>query len=245
MESKCSNISSARRKPKKRPFAGKKVYDSGATSEGLQLLREAIQLNQHNSAIRNGLLEVLLKEARVHLDGDWRSAETFVQEALELDPGHPLAKSLSTLIRDKHQDEDVSDALSKAREFQVQGNPAEAVNELDRVLARYPLEARLIKLRASLSQALSAEDREKVRMRDLTALQQLAQESQETSDLQNLEAIFHKSNSFAKYEDDAAFQETMSAIEDRLRQKQTGGNGRDRGARRRQPRRCIHRRAPG
>ena len=199
---------------------GKKVYDSGATSEGLQLLREAIQLNQHNSAIRNGLLEVLLKEARVHLDGDWRSAETFVQEALELDPGHPLAKSLSTLIRDKHQDEEVSDALSKAREFQVQGNPAEAVNELDRVLARYPLETRLIKLRASLSQALSAEDREKVRMRDLTALRQLAQESQETSDLRKLEAIFHKSNSFAKYEDDAAFQVTMSAIEDRLRQKQ-------------------------
>ena len=139
---------------------GKEIYESGATDEGLQLLREAIQLNQQNSAIRNGLLEVLLKEARAHLEGDWRSAEAFVQEALEIDPGHPLAKSLSTLIRDKHQDEDVSAALSKAREFQVQGNPAEAINELDRVLALYPLEARLIKLRASLSQALTAEDRD-------------------------------------------------------------------------------------
>ena len=199
---------------------GKEVYESGATSEGLQLLREAIQLNQHNSAIRNGLLDVLLKEARVHLDGDWRSAEAFVQEALEIDPGHPLAKSLSTLIRDKHQDEDVSAALSKAREFQVQGNPEEAINELDRVLTLYPLETRLIKLRASLSQALSAEDREKVRQRDLTALQQLAQESKETSDPQQLEAIFQKSNRFGKYDDDAAFQETRSVIEDRFREKQ-------------------------
>ncbi len=200
---------------------GKEIYESGATSEGLQLLREAIQLNQHNSAIRNGLLEVLLKEAGTHLEGDWRSAEAFVQEALEIDPGHPLAKSLSTLIRDKHQDEDVSAALSKAREFQVQGNPAEAINELDRVLALYPLEARLIKLRASLSQVLTAEDRDNLRTRDLTTLQQLAQESKETSDPQQLQAILKKSNQFAKYDDDAAFQETRSVIADRLRQKQT------------------------
>ncbi|MBZ5675106.1 MAG: protein kinase [Acidobacteriia bacterium] len=199
---------------------GKKIYESGATSEGLQLLREAIQLNQHNSSIRNGLLEVLLKEAGAHLDADWHSAEAFVQEALEIDPGHPLAKSLSTLIQDKHQDQDVSAALSKAREFQVQGNPAEAINELDRVLARYPLEARLIKLRASLSQMLTAEDRDKIRTQDLTALQGLAKESQETSDPQKLEAIFQKSNMFAKYDEDAAFQQTRSAIEDRLRQQQ-------------------------
>ena len=199
---------------------GKEVYESGATSEGLQLLREAIQLNQHNSAVRNGLLEILLKEARSHMDGNWRSAEAFVQEALELDPGHPLAKSLSTLIRDKHQDEDVSAALSKAREFQVQGNPAEAINELDKVLIAYPLEARLIKLRASLSQTLSNEDRENLRTRDLTALRQLAQDSKETSDPQQLQAIFQKSGKFAKYEGDSAFQETISAIEGRLREKQ-------------------------
>jgi serine/threonine protein kinase len=199
---------------------GRKLYESGGTSEGLQLLREAIQLNQHNSAIRNGLLEVLLKEAGAHLDGDWRSAEAYVQEALEIDPGHPLAKSLSTLIQDKHQDEDVSAALSKAREFQVQGNPAEAINELDSVLARYPLETRLIKLRASLTQMLTAEDRDNIRTQDLTALKQLAKESLETSDPQKLEAIFQKSNRFAKYEDDAAFEETRSAIEDRLREKQ-------------------------
>ncbi|MGH9648028.1 MAG: hypothetical protein ACRD4E_14555, partial [Bryobacteraceae bacterium] len=136
-------------------------------------------------------------------------------------PGHPLAKSLSTLIRDKHQDENVSSAMSKAREFQVQGNPAEAINELDKVLALYPLEARLIKLRASLSQTLTAEDRDQLRTQDLTALQQLAQESKETSDPRELRAIFQKSNRFAKYEGDSAFQETISAIEERLRQKQT------------------------
>jgi serine/threonine protein kinase len=199
---------------------GKEVYESGAASEGLQLLREAIQLNQNNSALRNGLLEILLKEARVHLDGDWHSAEGFVQEALDLDPGHPLAKSLNTLIRDKHQEEDVSQALSKARELQGQGNPVGAVNELDRVLALYPLESRLIKLRASLTPTLSGEDRDKIRTRDLTALQQLAQESRETSDPHLLASILQKSNKFAKYEGDSAFQETLSVIEDRLHKKQ-------------------------
>ena len=88
-------------------------------------------------------------------------------------------------------------------------------------MALYPLEARLIKLRASLSQTLTAEDQDKLRTQDLTALKQLAQESQETNDPQQLRAILQKSNRFAKYEGDSAFQETMSAIEDRLRQKQT------------------------
>jgi len=184
---------------------GREIYESGATAEGLQLLRDAVQLNQHNSSIRNGLMDVLLKEARTHLDGDWRSAEAFVQEALELDPGHPLAKSLSTLIRDKNQDEDVSNALSKAREFQARGNPAEAINELDQVLALYPLEPRLIKLRASLNQLLTAQDRDNLRTRDLTALPQLAPEPQEQP---------------RKDQNDPAVQEKLSAIADRHRQEQ-------------------------
>jgi eukaryotic-like serine/threonine-protein kinase len=200
---------------------GKELYEEGRTLDGLGLLREAFQLDPHNSVVRNQLVEFLLKEAGTRLDENWRAAEPLIREALDLDPGQPLAKSLNTLLRDKRQDEEVSAALSRARDIQSQGDVGDAIKELDKVLTVYTRDTRLIKLRTSLSQSLSADDRETLRTRDLADLNQLAQESKETSDLGKLESILDRSQIFSKYENDAAFRESLSAIEERVRKKQT------------------------
>jgi serine/threonine-protein kinase len=199
---------------------GKVAYESGSTAEGLALLREAFKSVAQNSAVRNQLVEILLKEAAAHLEQNWRAAEPLIQEALDLEPGHPLARSLSTLLRDKRQDEEVSSALSNARELQAKGNIGDAIRELDKSLATYARDARLVKLRTTLSQNLSAEERQKLRARDLTELTELAKQSKETSDLQKLESILDRSQIFSRYEGDADFREPLSAIEERVRQKQ-------------------------
>jgi len=199
---------------------GKVAYEAGSTVEGLALLREASKALAQNSAVRNQLVEILLKEAAAQLEQDWRAAEPLIQEALDLEPGHPLARSLGTLLRDKRQDEEVSSALSSARELQAKGQLGDAIRELDRSLATYTRDARLVKLRTTLSQNLSTEERQKLRDRDLTELNDLAKQSKETSDLQKLESILDRSQIFARYEGDADFREPLSAIEERVRQKQ-------------------------
>jgi serine/threonine protein kinase len=205
---------------KAKAVQGKELYEAGNRAEGLQHLREAFQADAHNSVVRNHLVEFLLKEASAHLDQDWRAAGPLIQEALDLDSGQPLARSLSTLLRDKLQDEEVTAALSKARELQAQGSVGEAIKGLDKILSVYARDARLTKLRASLSQNLSAEEKEKLRGLDLAELNELAQESKETSDLHKLESILDRSQIFSRYEGDADFREPLTLIEERVRQKQ-------------------------
>lgn len=199
---------------------GKELYETGSTAEGLALLRESFKSVAQNSLVRNQLVEILLKEAAARLEQDWRAAEPLIQEALDLEPGHPLARSLSTLLRDKRQEAEVSAALSTARELQAKGHIGDAIKELDKSLATYTREARLVKLRTTLSQNLSTEERQKLRAQDLTELNELAKQSKETSDLQKLELILDRSQIFARYEGDADFREPLSAIEERVRQKQ-------------------------
>jgi hypothetical protein len=54
----------------------------------------------------------------------------------------------------------------------------------------------------------------------LTELNELAKESKETSDLQKLESILDRSQAFTRYEGDADFREPLTAIEERVREKQ-------------------------
>ncbi len=199
---------------------GKELYETGSTAEGLALLREAFKSVAQNSLVRNQLVEILLKEAAARLEQDWRAAEPLIQEALDLEPGHPLARSLSTLLRDKRQEAEVSAALSTARELQAKGHIGDAIKELDKSLATYTRDARLVKLRTTLSRNLSTEERQKLRAQDLTELNELVKQSKETSDLQKLESILDRSQIFARYEGDADFREPLSAIEERVRQKQ-------------------------
>jgi serine/threonine-protein kinase len=196
---------------------GKDLHAAGNPKQALDLLREALQLDPHNPVVRAGLLEVLLNEAGPLIDADWRAAEALVQEALELDPSNHGAKSLNTLIQDKRQAEEVSAALSRARESQAQGNLKEAIAELDKIRPLYPRENRLIQFRSVLQEGLSAKDREEVRARDLMELNELARQSHETTTVTELDSIFLRSGAYSKYGADPEFRKPLSEIEERLR----------------------------
>ena len=202
---------------------GKELHASGQVQEAIALLREAATLAPHNPLVRGHLLETILKEARIRVDNDWQSAEGFVQEALEIDSGSPEAKSLSTLIQDKRRAEDISAVLSKARELQSTGQIKEALDAIDKVLAAYPRENRLIQFRESLWRSLPVEHQAEIRAREgevraraLNEVSKLATESNETSDVEKLESIFVKSREFSRYGEDAEFQEPLRTIETRL-----------------------------
>jgi tetratricopeptide (TPR) repeat protein len=199
---------------------GKELTRTGQWKAALDIHREAFQLDAHNPMVRSGLIDALLKEAGRCIDSDWRAAEPLVQEALDLDPNNPLAKSICTLIQDKRQAEEVSEALSKARELQAQGDTKLAFAAVDAIRDRYPREPRLIHYRASLRESLSTKEREELRLRDLEEVNRLARASKETTDVQALESIFQKSHVFSKYGSDAEFREPLSAIQERLRTEQ-------------------------
>lgn len=130
--------------------SGQKLCFDRQFGEGLEALRKAASLDNRNAVIRAALLNALVEQARSVLGQDWRAAEPLIEQALSIDGGHPLARSLQGLVLDYKRQEIVNECVSQARELQVAGDLSTALAKVEEVLAVYPNEVRLVQLRATL-----------------------------------------------------------------------------------------------
>jgi len=129
---------------------GQKLCFDREFGEGLEALRKAASLDSRNPVIRASLLNALVEQARSVLGHDWRAAEPLVEQALSIDGGHPLAKSIHGLVLDYKRQELVNACVSHARAQQAAGDLHGALATVEQVLADYPNEVRLAQLRATL-----------------------------------------------------------------------------------------------
>jgi serine/threonine-protein kinase len=88
---------------------------SGNFEAGVQQLRNASRLDDHNVAVRAALLGALVERGRALVGKDWRAAEPLVKEALALDRGDPVARSLASLIEDYRRETSARSAPSNKR----------------------------------------------------------------------------------------------------------------------------------
>jgi eukaryotic-like serine/threonine-protein kinase len=129
---------------------GQKLCFERQFGEGLEALRKAAALDNRNAMIRAALLNALVEQARSVLGQDWRAAEPLIEQALSIDGGHPLAKSLQGLVLDYKRQEIVNDCVSQVRVMQANGDLSGAMAKVEEVLASYPNEVRLAQLRKTL-----------------------------------------------------------------------------------------------
>jgi eukaryotic-like serine/threonine-protein kinase len=129
---------------------GQKLCSDRQFAEGLEALQKAASLDSRNAQIRSSLFNALTEQARSVLGQDWRAAEPLIEQALSIDGGHPLAKSLQGLILDYKRQESVNECVSQARELQAEGDLSGALAQVDAGLAVYPNESRLLQLSATL-----------------------------------------------------------------------------------------------
>jgi eukaryotic-like serine/threonine-protein kinase len=129
---------------------GQKLCFEGQFGEGLEALRKAASLDNRNAMIRAALLNALVEQARSVLGQDWRAAEPLIEQALSIDGGHPLAKSLQGLVLDYKRQEILNDCVSQVRVMQANGDLSGAMARVEEVLASYPNEGRLAQLRKTL-----------------------------------------------------------------------------------------------
>jgi serine/threonine-protein kinase len=122
-------------------------------AEAIEVLGRAHALDPNNQVIRTFLLETMLDQARAIIDTDWRSAEALCQQALELDPGHALAKGVRGMALDRKREDEVGQWVAEARRMQASGNLQGALEQIEQALGTYPREPRLAQLHATLSKA--------------------------------------------------------------------------------------------
>ena len=139
---------------------------------GIEKLRQALHLDEKNHAVRAGLVGALVEHARTLVGQDWRAAEPFVAEALEVESSDPVAKSLASLIDDYKRREIVDGYLTEVRDLQAAGDLDGARAKLEQGLAAYPNEIRLSQLYGNVRAAVDArkgEAHKKVETADLEA----------------------------------------------------------------------------
>ncbi len=129
---------------------GQELYAQQRVEEALEALRNAYRLDEHSRRTRAVLCDALAERGQNLLEVDWRAAEGMIEEALGIDPGHALAKSLRTLIGDRKKHEFIDLCIASARQLQAAGDLEGASDEVGRGLAVYPQEPRLSQLHQTL-----------------------------------------------------------------------------------------------
>ena len=106
------------------------------------------------------------------MENDWREAEKLAREALDLNPGHPMGKTIRTLILDQKRETYVEECVSQARKLQSAGDLAGALSRIEEGLSIYPREPRLVQLQEIVHRDLQTQRRQ-TRRRDLEELRSM------------------------------------------------------------------------
>jgi len=181
---------------------GQELCAQQKTTEGIRLLRQAYELDENNALARAVLANTLVEHAQTLVESDWREAEKLSKEAFDLNPSHPMAKTLRTLILDQKRETFVGECVSQARKLQTSGDLASALSRVEEALSSYPREMRLIQIRDAVQRDLQTQ-RRRTRRRDLEELHRLESEVDSATDADTKQSLGSKARALAdKYLED-------------------------------------------
>ncbi|MGH9529380.1 MAG: protein kinase domain-containing protein [Terriglobales bacterium] len=176
---------------------GQNLCGQGNAADGINLLREAYQLDENDSIARAVLANALVEQAHALVETDWKEAEKLSKEALDLNPGHPMAKTIRTLILDQKREAFIDESVSLARKLQASGDLAAAAYRIEEGLVIYPREPRLIQIQETLQRELDTQRRQ-TRRRDLEELRRMEGEAETAPDVPTKHAIAERAQALAK-----------------------------------------------
>jgi serine/threonine-protein kinase len=194
-------------------------------AEGIPLLRQAYELDENDSIARAVLANALIEQAQSLVETDWHEAENLSKEAFELNPSHPMAKTLRTLILDQKRETFVADCTSQARKLQTSGDLAGAVARVEEGLASYPREMRLIQIRDAVQRDLQVQRRQ-TRRRDLEELRRLDSEAASAADPGTRKTLGERARELAdKYIEDTEVLSSANGLLQKLNLPAVTGKG--------------------
>ncbi len=196
---------------------GQALSQEKSFDEGIGTMRRALDLNPRSHTIKSAIVEALVERARAVVDSDWREAEPLIQQALEIDPSHLLAKNLRIIAQDRKRDEAVNSCFTQARQFRASGDLESALAEAQKCLTAYPLDPRLAQLRDILAKELGDARRARTRPVDLESLRQIEQQAERAAETADVSAALDRARAVAgAYANDAEFEQIVRGLEQRL-----------------------------
>jgi tetratricopeptide (TPR) repeat protein len=158
------------------------------STEAIHLLRQAYELDKNNSLARSILANALVEHAQSVVDTDWLAAETLTNQALNLNPAHPTAKTILSLIVTKKESSSVEDWVSQARKLQSSGDLFAALAWVAEGLAVHPHDPKLLLIQDEIQRDQDARRRQ-ARRGDLEDLRRLQREIDGATDVAAKQAL--------------------------------------------------------
>ena len=158
------------------------------SAEAIQLLRKAYDLDKNNSLARAILANALVEHAQSVVESDWLEAETLTNQALALNPAHPTAKTILSLIVAKKETSSVEDWVAGARKLQSSSDPFAALAWVAEGLAVHPHDSKLLLIQDEIQRDQDARRRQ-ARRGDLEDLRSLQREIDGATDVAAKQAL--------------------------------------------------------
>ncbi len=164
------------------------LFAQRKSAEAIQLLRKAYELDKNNALARTILANALVEHAQSMVETNWVEAETLTNQALTLNPAHPTAKTVLSLIVHKKETGSVEDWVSQARKLQSSGDLFAALGGVAEGLAVHPHDPKLLQLQDEIQRDQAAQRRQ-ARRGDLDELRRLQREINGTTDVAAKQAL--------------------------------------------------------
>jgi Flp pilus assembly protein TadD len=164
------------------------LFAQRKSAEAIQLLRQAHELDKNNSLARAILANALVEHAQSVVDTDWLEAETLTNQALKLNPAHPTAKTVHSLIVDRKTTSSVEDWVTRARKLQSSGDLFAALAWVAEGLAVHPDDPKLLQIHDAIQRDQEARRRQ-ARRGDVEDLRRMQREIDGATDVAAKQAL--------------------------------------------------------
>jgi tetratricopeptide (TPR) repeat protein len=192
------------------------LFAQRKSAEAIQLLREAYELDKNNSLARAILANALVEHAHSMVETDWWEADTLAKQALDLNPVHPTAKTIRSLVLDRKRTSSVEDWVAQARKLQSSGDLFAALARIEEGMAVHPDDPKLLQIQDAIQRDQGAQRRQS-RRRDLADLRRMEIEIDGASDVAAKQALAERIQAVAaKYWTDGEILSVANGLLHRL-----------------------------
>jgi len=164
------------------------LFAQRKSAEAIQLLRKAYELDKRNSLARTILANALVEHAHSLVESDWLEAEILTNQALNLNPAHPTAKTIQGLIVEQKKTSSVEDWVARASKLQSSGDLFAALAWVAEGLAVHPDDPKLLQIQDSIQRDQGVRRRQ-ARRGDLDNLRRMELEIDVDADLASKQAL--------------------------------------------------------
>jgi len=164
------------------------LFAQQKSAEAIQLLRKAYEQDKNNSLARTILANALVEHAHSIVETDWLQAETLTNQALALNPAHPTAKTILSLIVYQKKTSSVEEWVSQARKLQSSGDLFAALAWVAEGLAVHPHDPTLLLIQDAIQRDQEARRRQ-TRRGDMADLRRMEKEIDGAADVAAKQAL--------------------------------------------------------